>query len=114
MIGLALCQLLGEDAWVGLDRLRVDAAGMSLGPAPLPPSRTAASLAGRFGPAQICGLEAGIGALTQHWMSLLPAQRRSELATSPPVIDLDSTDVEVYGRQKDGVAYNYQGLALST
>jgi len=24
-------------------------------------------------------------------------------------IDLDATDVEVYGRRKQGVAYNYQG-----
>jgi hypothetical protein len=25
-------------------------------------------------------------------------------------IDLDTTDVEVYGRKKRGVAYNYQGV----
>jgi hypothetical protein len=26
-----------------------------------------------------------------------------------PTLDLDPTDVEVYGRQKEGVAYNHQG-----
>jgi hypothetical protein len=31
------------------------------------------------------------------------------LADTPVTIDLDTTDVEVYGREKRGVAYNHQG-----
>lgn len=109
LVGLATAQLLGEDAWVGLDRCRADRAGAALAPVPWAPSRTAATLAGRFGPAQLAGIEAAVGELTARWLRLLPAQRRADLVLSPPVIDMDSTDVEVYGRQKEGVAYNYQG-----
>ena len=31
------------------------------------------------------------------------------MTAGPVTIDLDTTDVEVYGREKDGVAYNHQG-----
>jgi hypothetical protein len=50
-----------------------------------------------------------VAALVARWLRLLPAQRRAELALSSPVIDMDSTDVEVYGRAKQGVAYTSQG-----
>ncbi|HET9258177.1 MAG TPA: transposase [Pseudonocardiaceae bacterium] len=39
---------------------------------------------------------------------LLPPRRRARLA-STVTIDLDATDVEVYGRKKRGVAFNHQG-----
>ncbi len=42
-------------------------------------------------------------------MSLLPAGRRAELATRRPSIEMDSIDTKVFGQDKDGVAYNYQG-----
>ena len=42
-------------------------------------------------------------------VSLLPAERAAELAEGPVTIDIDATDVEVYGSKKRGVAYNYQG-----
>ena len=42
-------------------------------------------------------------------MGLLPAERAAELAEGPVTIDIDATDVEVYGSKKRGVAYNYQG-----
>ena len=35
--------------------------------------------------------------------------RAAALAEGPVTIDLDTTDVEVYGRKKRGVAYNHQG-----
>ena len=41
--------------------------------------------------------------------TLLPAARAAALAEGPVTIDLDATDVEVYGRKKRGVAYNHQG-----
>ena len=42
-------------------------------------------------------------------MGLLPAERAAERAEGPVTIDIDATDVEVYGSKKRGVAYNYQG-----
>ena len=42
-------------------------------------------------------------------LDLLPAERAAALAGGPVTIDLDTTDVEVYGRKKRGVAYNHQG-----
>ena len=42
-------------------------------------------------------------------LSLLPAERAAVLAGGPVTIDLDTTDVEVYGRNKRGVAWNHQG-----
>ncbi|MGH2625926.1 MAG: IS1380 family transposase, partial [Anaerolineales bacterium] len=39
----------------------------------------------------------------------LPKGRRDALAAERPTIDLDPTDVEVYGKQKEGVAWNYAG-----
>ena len=42
-------------------------------------------------------------------VGLLPAERVAELAEGPVTIDIDATDVEVYGSKKRGVAYNYQG-----
>jgi len=40
---------------------------------------------------------------------MLPAPRAAALTDAPVTIDLDTTDVEVYGRKKRGVAYNHQG-----
>jgi hypothetical protein len=42
-------------------------------------------------------------------LGLLPAERAAELAGGPVTIDIDATDVEVYGSKKRGVAYTYQG-----
>ena len=47
--------------------------------------------------------------VTGRMLSLLPAERAAALAGGPVTIDLDTTDVEVYGRKKRGVAYNHQG-----
>src|SRR6185437_3441862 len=46
---------------------------------------------------------------TGRMLGLLPAKRAAALAGGPVTIDLDTTDVEVYGRKKRGVAYNNQG-----
>ena len=109
LLSLGTAQLCGEDAWVGMDRQRADVAGQSLGPVPTPGSTTAALLAGRFGPQHLAGAERGLAALVDAWMRRLPAQVRALLAVRAPTIDMDSTEVEVYGRHKDGVAYNYAG-----
>ena len=47
--------------------------------------------------------------MTGRVLDLLPAERAAALAGGPVTIDLDTTDVEVYGRKKRGVAYNHQG-----
>jgi hypothetical protein len=68
-------------------------------------STTAAGLARRFTPAQWQAVEAGLAAVTGRMLELLPAPRAAALAGGPITIDLDTTDVEVYGRKKRAVAY---------
>ena len=109
LAGLAAAQLAGEDFLTGLDRQRADAAGQLLTPVPGLAATTAAGLARRITPAQWQAVESGLAAVTGRVLSLLPAERVTALADGPVTIDLDTTDVEVYGRQKRGVAYNHQG-----
>jgi len=109
LCGIAAAQLAGEDFLTGLDRQRADAAGQQLTPVPGLASTTAAGLARRFTPAQWQAVEQGVAAVTSRMLSLLPAERAAALAGGPVTIDLDTTDVEVYGRKKRGVAYNHQG-----
>jgi hypothetical protein len=109
LTAIAAAQLAGEDFLTGLDRQRADLAGQQLTPVPGLASTTAAGLARRITPAQWQAVERGLAAVTGRMMSLLPAQRAMALADGPVTIDLDTTDVEVYGRKKRGVAYNHQG-----
>jgi len=109
LCGIAVAQLAGEDFLTGLDRQRADVAGQQLAPVPGLASTTAAGLARRFTPAQWQAVEHGVAAVTSRMLSLLPAERAAALAGGPVTIDLDTTDVEVYGRKKRGVAYNHQG-----
>ena len=109
LAGIAAAQLAGEDFLAGLDRQRADAAGQQLTPVPGLSSTTAAGLARRIRPEQWQAVERGVAAVTERMLALLPAERATELAGGPVTIDLDATDVEVYGRKKRGVAYNHQG-----
>ena len=109
LAGIAAAQLAGEDFLAGLDRQRADAAGQQLTPVPGLASTTAAGLARRITPAQWTAVERGLAVVTGRMLSLLPAERAAALAEGPVTIDLDTTDVEVYGRKKRGVAYNHQG-----
>jgi Transposase DDE domain group 1 len=109
LTGIAAAQLAGEDFLVGLDRQRADAAGQQVTPVPGLASTTAAGLARRVTPAQWRAVESGLAAVTGRMLALLPAERAAALAGGPVTIDLDTTDVEVYGRKKRGVAYNHQG-----
>jgi hypothetical protein len=108
LVGLAQSQLLGGDALVALDRQRRDVAAAELSGVPPIASTTAGGLARRFGAEQLGGIEAASAALAERAFGLLPAQRRVALR-GRTTIDLDSTDVEVYGSRKQGVAYNYAG-----
>ena len=109
LTGIAAAQLAGEDFLAGLDRQRADAAGQQLTPVPGLSSTTAAGLARRITGEQWKAVEAGLAAVTQRMLELLPVPRAAALAEGPVTIDLDATDVEVYGRKKRGVAYNHQG-----
>ena len=109
LTGIAAAQLAGEDFLVGLDRQRADAAGQQVTPVPGLASTTAAGLARRIRPAQWQAVESGLAVVTSRMLSLVPAGRAAALAEGPVTIDLDTTDVEVYGLRKRGVAYNHQG-----
>ena len=109
LVSLAQAQMLGADFWTHLDRRRADAAGEALSAVPTPASTTAATLAARFGPARLAGIEEGIGEICCRVMGLLPARRRVVLRAGTATIDLDGTDVQCYGSRKDGIAYTYKG-----
>lgn len=109
LAGIAAAQLAGEDFLAGLDRHRADAAGQQLTPVPGLSSTTAAGLARRITGEQWEAIETGVAAVTERMLALMAPERAAELADGPVTIDLDATDVEVYGRKKRGVAYNYQG-----
>jgi len=109
LAGMAAAQLAGEDFLVGLDRLRADQAGQLVTPVPGLATSTATGIARRFTDKQWRGAETGLARATARMAGLLPAERAAELAAGPVTIDIDATDVEVYGSKKRGVAYNYQG-----
>ena len=109
LAGLAAAQLAGEDFLTGLDRQRADAAGQQIAPVPGLSSTTAAGLARRMTAGQWRSVEAGLAVVTGRMLALLPAPRAAALTEGPVTIDLDATDVEVYGSKKRGVAYNHQG-----
>jgi hypothetical protein len=108
LVGMAQSQLLGADALVCLDRQRVDVAAVELSAVPVLASTTAAGLARRFGDQQLAGVETATADLAAVAYAMLPVERRVVLQARATV-DLDSTDVEVYGAKKQGVAYNYAG-----
>jgi hypothetical protein len=100
--------LVGEEFLVGLDRQRADPAGQALWPVPGLASSTATGLARRLTAGRWAAVEAGVAASTAWMLRMLPARRAADLAADVTV-GLDTTDVEVYGSKKRGVACNYQG-----
>ena len=93
--------LAGGDFFCDLDTMRADVAGAQLRAVADPPaSTTALGLARRFGPEQTAGLRAAQVELVDRHVAALPSQRRRELLAVRPTIDLDPTDVEVYGTAK--------------
>lgn len=109
LVAVAQAQMFGTEFWTGLDHRRADAAGEALSAVATPASTTAAGLAERFGPAQLAGVEEGIGEVVCRVLAVLPAARRAVLRAGGATIDLDGTDIEVYGSKKDGIAYSYKG-----
>jgi Transposase DDE domain group 1 len=111
LVGMACAQLAGEEFLVGLDRYRADVAGQVLAAVPGLCSTTAAGLARRFGDGQWRAVETGLGNIAAAALDILTAvaPQRAALLSETVTIDLDTTDVEVYGRHKRGVAFNHQG-----
>ena len=77
-------------------------------PVPGLATSTATGIARRFTGEHWRGAEAGLARAMARMLGLLSAERAAELAAWPVTIDIDATDVEVYGSKKRGVAYNYQ------
>jgi hypothetical protein len=111
LVGMAAAQLCGEDFLVGLDRHRVDTSGQELTPVPGLASTTAAGLARRLSQGQWVAVETGLGDVHATALKLLDrvAPDRAQALRTEVTIDMDTTDVEVYGRLKQGVAFNHQG-----
>src|SRR6266480_3291860 len=109
LVAVAQAQMFGAEFWTGLDRRRADTAGEALSAVPTPASTTAVELADRFGRFQVAGIEEGIGEVACRVVGLLAPARRAVLRAGGATIDLDGTDVEVYGSKKEGIAYNYKG-----
>lgn len=110
LMGMATAQPLGQDCLAGLDRVRADAGGALHSEAPVAPSTTAGNLAGRFGPARLAGIETALSGIYTRWLGLVPAAVRAPLVLRDPTIDLDASDIEVYGRTRQGVGWNYAGV----
>lgn len=108
LVGLASAQMAGEEYLVGLDRRRADTAGALLSPVPSAPSTTAATLAKRFNTSGWHSVEAAVGEIGGRVLGHLDEQRKAALLASP-TLDIDATEVEVYGSRKRGIAYNYKG-----
>jgi Transposase DDE domain group 1 len=111
LAGIAAAQLAGEDFLVGLDRRRADTAGQHLAPVPGLAATTAAGLARKFTDGQWAAVETGLGDVHAAALAALAtvAPPRAAALAESVTIDLDTTDVEVYGRRKRGVAFNHQG-----
>ncbi len=102
--------LAGGDFMSDLDNVRADEAGAALRTvAEVPAATTAAQLARRFAAPQLAGIEKGLAEITARALKLLPKRTRCQLMATRPTLDFDPTDVQVYGRQKERVGWNYAG-----
>jgi len=110
VVSLAETMLAGGDFLSDLDHERNDAAGLQLRAVPdVPASTTVIGLGKRFDEQTRSHVEQANAKLVKGAFGLLAKKRRADLAAERPTIDLDPTDTEVYGRDKEGSAYNYQG-----
>jgi Transposase DDE domain group 1 len=110
VLAVAEMMLAGGDFMCSLDVQRQDVAGRQLRAVPeVPSSPTFIALAKRFDEATFGGFEAANRLLVERWFAAMGTQRSAALAGVRPTLDLDPTDVEVYGRRKQAVAYNHAG-----
>lgn len=109
LTALACAQLTGADHLVGLDHRRRDQVGEMFWPRPTPASSSVTGLARRIDEGGWSALRSATATVTARVLSMAPAPARKRLSASAPTIDLDATDIEVYGRKKQQVTYNYLG-----
>jgi len=111
VLSMAETMLAGGDFMSDLDnQARPDNAGAALrAVADAPASTTFIALARRFDDVAVGDLGCAVGVLVGRAFAALPEARRAALMAQRPTIDLDPTDIEVYGSKKEGVAYNYAG-----
>jgi hypothetical protein len=110
LVAQAESMLAGGDFMCDLDYLRADVAGAGLRAVSDPPAPSTFALgAERLDEEAFGRIEAAVGTLVGRWFAALPERRRQTLGAGRPTLDLDGTDVEVYGGKKEGVAYNYEG-----
>jgi hypothetical protein len=104
-----VARLTGEDHLVGFDRLRADAVGEGLLPAPVPPSTTAATLSARFDQARREGIEKACARVSARALAALPVGERARILSGPVTIGLDAKDGEVFSTRKEQVIRSYKG-----
>ena len=110
VLSMAETMLAGGDFMCDLDFQREDGAGAALRAVPeIPAATTFIGCAKRFDDTVFWAIEQGVGELVRRGFAMLPEARRKKLAAARPTIDLDPTDVEVYGVKKEGMAFNYKG-----
>jgi hypothetical protein len=109
LVGLAESMLAGGDFFADLETIRADVAGAELRTVAGIAESTARGLAARFDDGHLAGLRAAQGELTRAAVAVLPRARRRELLRARPTIDIDPTDVEVYG-EKERVGWSYAGI----
>jgi hypothetical protein len=110
LLGMTAAQLAGQDCLAGMNRIRADAGSALLSSAPVAPSTTAGALAGRFGQVQLASVETALKCIYTRWLARVPAQLRAPLVLRDPTIDLDASDIEVFGRTKQQVGWTYAGM----
>ena len=107
-LALAAAQLTGADHLVRLDHRRQDAVAESFTGCPTPASSSVTALARRLEGPQWAALTAATAPVTARVLAMSSPRARRALR-GPVTIDLDATDIEVYGKRKQAVTYNYQG-----
>jgi Transposase DDE domain group 1 len=110
LAGLAAAQWCGAKWLSGGDLFRADGGSVLLTAAPIPASTTAGGLARRISAEQLRGIETGLARVYDRWLATVPAATRAQLLVRSPTIDIDATDIEVYGKHKQQVAFNYAGV----
>jgi hypothetical protein len=110
VLSMAETMLAGGDFMVDLDHQRGDLAGAPLRAVPeIPASSTFIGRAKRFEEKVFSGIEEATGELVRRWFVHLPEKKQAGLVALRPSIDLDPTDVEIYGPKKEGMAFNHAG-----
>ena len=109
VLAMACAQLAGADHLVGLDHRRSDRVTEQFWTHQTPASSSVTGLARRLDDDAWGKVLRATAELTRRVLRVVSPMARARLLAGPPTIDLDATDIEVYGRKKAGVTYNYLG-----